>query len=93
MTQTRCLHGKPMTEGLKSTKPELLCKSFKVKKEDLKEHQEDSILEKCGGQQPRDASAADLLLAQTEAYVEYSGYDTAIKEQERAVPALHMKKT
>ncbi|CAO2642591.1 Pre-mRNA-splicing factor SLU7 [Lemmus lemmus] len=67
------------------TKLELLYKSFKVKKEDFKEQQKESILEKYGGQEHLDAPPAELLLAQTEDYVEYSRHGTVIKGQERAV--------
>ncbi|CAO2582906.1 Pre-mRNA-splicing factor SLU7 [Lemmus lemmus] len=67
------------------TKLELLYKSFKVKKEDFKEQQKESILEKYGGQKHLDAPPAELLLAQTEDYVEYSRHGTVIKGQERAI--------
>ncbi|KAM5172226.1 pre-mRNA-splicing factor SLU7 isoform 1-T2 [Mantella aurantiaca] len=67
------------------TKLEVLCKSFKVKKEDFKEEQKKSILEKYGGQEHLDAPPAELLLAQTEDYVEYSRHGTVIKGQEKAV--------
>uniref|UniRef100_A0A8C0GZC4 Pre-mRNA-splicing factor SLU7 n=1 Tax=Chelonoidis abingdonii TaxID=106734 RepID=A0A8C0GZC4_CHEAB len=67
------------------TKLELLYKSFKVKKEDFKEQQKESILEKYGGQEHLDAPPAELLLAQTEDYVEYSRHGTVIKGQEKAV--------
>ena len=67
------------------TKLELLYKSFKVKKEDFKEQQKESILEKYGSQEHLDAPPAKLLLAQTEDYVEYSRHWTLIKGQEWAV--------
>ncbi|CAO2579413.1 Pre-mRNA-splicing factor SLU7 [Lemmus lemmus] len=67
------------------TKLELLYKSFKVKKEDFKEQQKESILEKYGGQEHLDAPPAELLLAPTEAYVQYSRHGTVIKGQEWAV--------
>uniref|UniRef100_A0A8B9FGI7 Pre-mRNA-splicing factor SLU7 n=1 Tax=Amazona collaria TaxID=241587 RepID=A0A8B9FGI7_9PSIT len=67
------------------TKLELLYKSFKVKKEDFKAQQKESILEKYGGQEHLDAPPAELLLAQTEDYVEYSRHGTVIKGQEKAV--------
>uniref|UniRef100_A0A674K7T0 Pre-mRNA-splicing factor SLU7 n=1 Tax=Terrapene triunguis TaxID=2587831 RepID=A0A674K7T0_9SAUR len=67
------------------TKLELLYKSFKVKKEDFKEQQKESILEKYGGQEHLDAPPAELLLAQTEDYVEYSRHGTVIKGQEKAI--------
>ncbi|KAL9823763.1 pre-mRNA-splicing factor SLU7-like [Geothlypis trichas] len=66
------------------TKLELLYKSFKAKKEDFKAQQKESILEKYGGQEYLDAPPAELLLAQTENYVEYSWHGTAIKGQQKA---------
>ncbi|KAB0365102.1 hypothetical protein FD754_009258 [Muntiacus muntjak] len=50
------------------TKLELLYESFKVKKEDVKEQQKKSILEKYSSQEHLDAPPAKLLLAQTEDY-------------------------
>ena len=67
------------------TKLELLYKSFKVKKEDFKEQQKESILGKYGGQEHLDAPSSELLLGQTEDYVEYSRQGTIIKGQEQAV--------
>ncbi|MEE6478759.1 hypothetical protein FKM82_011985 [Ascaphus truei] len=67
------------------TKLEVLCKSFKVKKEDFKEDQKKTILERYGGQEHLDALPVELLLAQTEDYVEYSRHGTVIKGQEKAV--------
>ena len=67
------------------TKLGLLYESFKVKKEDFKEQQKESILEKYGSQEHLDAPPAKLLLAQTEDYVEYSRHWTLIKGQEWAV--------
>ncbi|XP_053318613.1 pre-mRNA-splicing factor SLU7 [Spea bombifrons] len=67
------------------TKLEMLCKSFKVKKEDFKEDQKKSILEKYGGEEHLDTPPVELLLAQTEDYVEYSRHGTVIKGQEKAV--------
>ncbi|XP_032914361.1 LOW QUALITY PROTEIN: pre-mRNA-splicing factor SLU7-like [Catharus ustulatus] len=52
------------------TKLELLYKSFKVKKEHFKAQQKESILEKYGGQEYLDAPPAELILVQTEDYVE-----------------------
>ncbi|XP_075065984.1 pre-mRNA-splicing factor SLU7 [Mixophyes fleayi] len=66
------------------TKLEVLCKSFKVKKEDFKEDQKKSILERYGGQEHLDTPPVELLLAQTEDYVEYSRHGTVIKGQEKA---------
>ncbi|XP_022072095.1 pre-mRNA-splicing factor SLU7 [Acanthochromis polyacanthus] len=67
------------------TKLELLHKSFKVKKEDFKEKQRESILEKYGGQEHLDAPPRELLLAQTEDYVEYSRHGAVLKGLEKAV--------
>ncbi|KAG8439098.1 hypothetical protein GDO86_005346 [Hymenochirus boettgeri] len=67
------------------TKLEVLAKSFKVKKEDFKEDQKKSILEKYGGQQHLDVPPVELLLAQTEDYVEYSRHGTVIKGQAKAI--------
>ncbi|XP_063784836.1 pre-mRNA-splicing factor SLU7 [Pseudophryne corroboree] len=66
------------------TKLEVLCKSFKVKKEDFKEDQKKSILERYGGEEHLDTPPVELLLAQTEDYVEYSRHGTVIKGQEKA---------
>ncbi|XP_006002644.1 pre-mRNA-splicing factor SLU7 [Latimeria chalumnae] len=67
------------------TKLELLHKSFKVKKEDFKQQQKESILEKYGGQEHLNAPVRELLLAQTEDYVEYSRHGAVIKGQEKAI--------
>ncbi|RLV88858.1 hypothetical protein DV515_00015214 [Chloebia gouldiae] len=67
------------------TKLELLYKFFKAKKEDFKAQQKESILEKYGGQEHLDVHPAELLLAQTENYVEYSRHGTVIKGQQNAV--------
>ncbi|XP_078509546.1 pre-mRNA-splicing factor SLU7-like [Lissotriton helveticus] len=67
------------------TKLEVLYKSFKVKKEDFKEQQKETILDKYGGEEHLNAPPAELLLAQTEDYVEYSRHGTVIKGQEKAI--------
>ncbi|KAJ8254630.1 hypothetical protein GJAV_G00195170 [Gymnothorax javanicus] len=67
------------------TKLELLHQSFKVKKEDFKEKQKESILAKYGGQEHLDAPPRELRLAQTEDYVEYSRHGAVLKGQEKAV--------
>ncbi|XP_072768604.1 pre-mRNA-splicing factor SLU7 [Nerophis lumbriciformis] len=67
------------------TKLELLHRSFKVKKEDFKEQQRESILEKYGGQEHLDAPPRELLLAQTEDYVEYSRHGAVLKGLEKAI--------
>ncbi|XP_019960412.1 pre-mRNA-splicing factor SLU7 [Paralichthys olivaceus] len=67
------------------TKLELLHLSFKDKKEDFKEQQRESILEKYGGQEHLNAPPRELLLAQTEDYVEYSRHGAVLKGLEKAV--------
>ncbi|XP_066573177.1 pre-mRNA-splicing factor SLU7 [Amia ocellicauda] len=67
------------------TKLELLHQSFKVKKEDFKDKQKESILQKYGGEEHLDAPPRELLLAQTEDYVEYSRHGAVLKGQEKAV--------
>lgn len=67
------------------TKLEVLHKSFKVKKEDFKECQKESILEKYGGQEHLNVPPRELLLAQTEDYVEYSRHGAIIKGQDKAI--------
>uniref|UniRef100_A0A8C6V432 Pre-mRNA-splicing factor SLU7 n=1 Tax=Neogobius melanostomus TaxID=47308 RepID=A0A8C6V432_9GOBI len=67
------------------TKLELLHKSFKVKKEAFKEQQRETILERYGGQEHLDAPPRELLLAQTEDYLEYSRHGAVLKGQEKAV--------
>nr|XP_033783248.1 pre-mRNA-splicing factor SLU7 isoform X2 [Geotrypetes seraphini] len=67
------------------TKLEVLYKSFKVKKEDFKEKQKETILEKYGGDEHLNVPPRELLLAQTEDYVEYSRHGTVIKGQEKAI--------
>ncbi|XP_062380653.1 pre-mRNA-splicing factor SLU7 [Sardina pilchardus] len=67
------------------TKLELLHQSFKVKKEDFKQMQKESILERYGGEEHLDAPPRELLLAQTEEYVEYSRHGAVIKGQDKAI--------
>ncbi|PIK48829.1 putative pre-mRNA-splicing factor SLU7 [Apostichopus japonicus] len=66
------------------TKLELLQTQFTTKKEDFKEKQKSSILDKYGGAEHLDAPPRELLLAQTEDYVEYSKHGTLIKGLEKA---------
>ncbi len=66
------------------TKLELLHQEFAVKKDDFKANQKGSVLERYGGAEHLDAPARELLLAQTEDYVEYSRHGNVIKGQERA---------
>ncbi|XP_051505309.1 pre-mRNA-splicing factor SLU7 [Myxocyprinus asiaticus] len=67
------------------TKLELLHQSYRVKKDEFKEKQKESILERYGGQEHLDAPPRELLLAQTEEYVEYSRHGAVLKGQEKAV--------
>ncbi|GFS13096.1 pre-mRNA-splicing factor SLU7 [Elysia marginata] len=66
------------------TKLELLHKEFERRKGDFKQSAKDSILEKYGGQEHLNAPPKQLLLAQTEDYVEYSRTGSVIKGQEKA---------
>ena len=63
----------------------MMHKEFKVKKEDFKSEQQLSVLERYGGEEHLDAPPKELLLAQTEHYVEYSRLGNVTKGQERAV--------
>lgn len=67
------------------TKLELLHKTYKVKKDGYKKEQKGGILEKYGGEEHLKAPPKELLLAQTEEYVEYSRTGRVIKGQEKAV--------
>lgn len=66
------------------TRLEMLQKSFKNRKDDFKQHQRESIIDKYGGTEHLDAPPKELLLAQTEDYVEYSRHGTVVKGQEKA---------
>ncbi|CAI2169863.1 625_t:CDS:2 [Funneliformis geosporum] len=66
------------------TQGELLHREYLQKKEKLKDTSKDSILAKYGGEEHLDAPPKELLLAQTETYVEYSRTGRVIKGQERA---------
>lgn len=66
------------------TKLELLHQNFEKKKVEFKKTAKDSILDKYGGQEHLEAPPKQLLLAQTEDYVEYSRTGSVIKGQERA---------
>ncbi|KAJ1982318.1 mRNA splicing protein [Dimargaris xerosporica] len=67
------------------TQGELLHREFKAKKETLKKDIKSSILDKYGGEEHLQAPPKELLLAQTENYVEYSRTGKVIHGQERAV--------
>ncbi|KAJ3410420.1 mRNA splicing protein [Chytridiales sp. JEL 0842] len=66
------------------TQGELLFKEFQKKKEKKSETHKDSILDRYGGAEHLQAPAKELLLAQTENYVEYSQTGKVIRGQERA---------
>nr|XP_006823575.1 PREDICTED: pre-mRNA-splicing factor SLU7-like isoform X2 [Saccoglossus kowalevskii] len=66
------------------TKLELLHSEFKVRKDDFTENKKQSILETYGGEEHLEAPSNQLLLAQTEDYVEYSRHGTILKGQEKA---------
>eukprot|EP00741_Cyanophora_paradoxa_P019865 tig00000217_g19173.t1 len=66
---------------------EMAYKEFKVKKEELKKKQREEILSKYGAAtQEEEKLPRELLLAQTEAYVEYSRDGKIIKGLAKAVP-------
>lgn len=66
------------------TKLELLHKEFHQRRENYKQTARDSVVDRYGGQEHLDAPPKQLLLAQTEDYVEYSRHGTVIKGQEKA---------
>ncbi|EDV20114.1 Pre-mRNA-splicing factor SLU7 [Trichoplax sp. H2] len=65
------------------TKLELLRKEFNVRKDDFQDNKQKRILEKYGGEEHLDAPPRDMLLSQTENYVEYSRFGNMIKGQEK----------
>lgn len=66
------------------TKLELLSREFNKRKEAHVTTKKESILGKYGGEEHLDALPKQLLLAQTEEYVEYSRHGTLLKGQEKA---------
>ena len=66
------------------TQGELLHREYLTKKEKLKDSSKDSILATYGGEEHLDVPPKELLLAQTEHYVEYSRTGRVIKGQEKA---------
>ncbi|KAJ1654388.1 mRNA splicing protein [Dispira simplex] len=66
------------------TQGELLHREYKEKKEQLKNTTKDSIISKYGGEVHLKAPPNELLLAQSEHYVEYSRSGKVIRGQERA---------
>ncbi|KAJ1910606.1 mRNA splicing protein [Tieghemiomyces parasiticus] len=65
---------------------ELLHREYQDKKEGVKLTSRDAILDKYGGAEHLQAPPKELLLAQSERYVEYSRSGKVIRGQERAVP-------
>lgn len=61
-------------------------KQYMEKKDQLKHVTKNSILEKYGGEEHLDAPPKEMLLAQTEDYVEYSRTGQILKGQEKAIP-------
>ncbi|XP_041370103.1 pre-mRNA-splicing factor SLU7-like [Gigantopelta aegis] len=71
------------------TKLELLHREYHDRKEDFKQSVKGSILQKYGGQEHLETPPKELLLAQTEDYVEYSRHGSVIKGMERAKVLSH----
>ncbi|XP_066993652.2 pre-mRNA-splicing factor SLU7 [Anabrus simplex] len=67
------------------TKLEMLQKEYDKKKDQFKSQVQESILQRYGGEEHLDAPPRELLLAQTEDYVEYSRYGKIIKGQEKQI--------
>ena len=65
------------------TQAELMFKQYQSKKGQFSESQKQSILARYGGEEHLDAPPKELLLAQTENYVEYSQTGRVIKGQEK----------
>ena len=78
-------HGNDIHPLADPTKLEVMHKEFKVNKEDFKTEQKLGVLERYGGEEHLEAPPRELLLAQTEEYLEYSRAGNVIKGQERAV--------
>lgn len=66
------------------TKLELMHKQYAEKRDNFEANQREGILSKYGGQEHLEAPPKELLLAQTEHYVEYSQAGKVIKGQEKA---------
>uniref|UniRef100_A0A8D8QMQ7 Pre-mRNA-splicing factor SLU7 n=1 Tax=Cacopsylla melanoneura TaxID=428564 RepID=A0A8D8QMQ7_9HEMI len=67
------------------TKLELLKKEYEGKKEEFKAEVSSSVIDKYGGAEHLKVPPKQLLLAQTEDYVEYSRYGKVIKGQEKVI--------
>lgn len=61
------------------TKLELLQHEYEGKKEEFKKQGQENVVERYGGEEHLKAPPRQLLLAQTEDYVEYSRYGKVIK--------------
>ncbi|KAI8055232.1 Pre-mRNA splicing Prp18-interacting factor-domain-containing protein [Syncephalis plumigaleata] len=68
------------------TQGELLHRQFEDKKGELQDTTREKILERYGGVEHLNAPPKELLLAQSENYVEYSRSGQVIRGQEKAVP-------
>ncbi|KAJ3089267.1 mRNA splicing protein [Quaeritorhiza haematococci] len=77
-------HGKDVHLQSNPTQAELLNKEYLKKKDVVSETVKDSILARYGGEEHLKAPPKELLLAQTEQYVEYSQTGRLIKGQEKA---------
>lgn len=78
-------HGTDVHLQADPTKLELLAQEVQKRKEDFKSTAKDSILSKYGGEEHLQAPPKQLLLAQTEDYVEYSRHGSVIKGNEKPV--------
>ncbi|KAJ3038264.1 mRNA splicing protein [Rhizophlyctis rosea] len=76
--------GKEVHLHANPTQGELLYKQYQDKKAEVSEKVKDSILERYGGAEHLQAPPKELLLAQSENYVEYSQTGRVIKGQEKA---------
>eukprot|EP00731_Ephydatia_muelleri_P020379 Em0013g106a len=78
-------HGADLHPQADPTKLELMKKEFEDKKSSFKGEIQQGILQKYGGEEHLDAPPKELLLAQTEHYVEYSRTGNVVRGQEKAV--------
>ncbi|KAI8892399.1 Pre-mRNA splicing Prp18-interacting factor-domain-containing protein [Globomyces pollinis-pini] len=67
------------------TQGELLYKQFKNKSKEVNTKHRDSVLARYGGEEHLESLPQELLLAQTEQYVEYNAKGDVIRGQEKAV--------
>eukprot|EP00736_Rhodelphis_marinus_P010751 Rmarinus@m.13796 len=79
-------HGQDIHLQALPTVTEKKHEEFKERKEMLAHRQKRAVLDKYGSQEPVQAPPKELLLAQTEEYVEYSADGRVLKGRERAVP-------